>query len=248
MTDTNELPCKVTQQSSFYQQYQAKAWEAPYTAFSMCTEEQCPPGADAVQTFGGYSKKLASKGLTWYPVVSVPTVNEINFKLSPKIFSYWAIGISTFSIGGEVQELDLASQQTTGATPAAIFDHASKGRGLPMSEKAYERLTEIANATLIPTESPLLIVPPNNGMQPFYEVDCATIGDLPTISYTFIGSEKPWTVTPEAYVAQGAGRCILDVRVIGEGSFQLGNFGDNFLQGKYIVFDYEMLRVGLADL
>ena len=215
----------------------------------MCdASTKCPAGADAVQTFGGYSTELASKGLMWYPVVAVPTVNALDFSYSPDIFSYWAIELSSLSIGDEAQVFASASADATAGVPAAIFDHASKGRGLPMDTKAYTRLVEIAGATLIPASSALLQIPPNNGKQPFYEIDCATTKSLPDISYTFTGSEKKWTVKPEAYVAKVAGTCILDVRVLSNGSFQLGNFGDTFLQGKYIVFDYDMLRVGLAEI
>ena len=238
----------VTQQSSFYQQYLNHAWPAPYVAFAMCPAASCPPGADGVQTFGGYSTTLASKGLTWYPVIPVPDVNDLAFPQSPSIYSYWAIGLSAFSIGDEVQELDVVDESQRGATPAGIFDHASRGRGLPLSAKAYQRLVQVANATLIPTDSPSLLMPPNNGMQPFYEVDCAAVCSLPTVSYTFKGSPKTWEVTPDAYVARAEGSCILNVRVIGNGTWELGNFGDTFLAGKYLVFDYEKNQVGLAEL
>ncbi len=238
----------VTQQSFFYQQYKANAWKSPYSAFVSCDHAKCPKGADAIQTFGGYSTKLASKGLHWYPVVPVPTVNQIDFPTSPGIFNYWAAALSSVSIGGEKQALNNTARDQLKAAPAAIFDHASKGRGLPLSGDAFARLVDISNATLIPKNSPLLKMPPNNGMQPFYRVDCSTVSKLPTISYVFEGSPKAWNVTSDAYVARSQGKCILDVRVLGEGSWQLGNFGDNFLKGKYIVFDYQKSRIGLAEL
>lgn len=53
-----------------------------------------------------------------------------------------------------------------------------------MSMKAYERLTEAANASLIPMESPLMETPPNDEVQQFYKVDCAIIEELPVVTYT----------------------------------------------------------------
>lgn len=211
----------------------------------MCSDgAPCPTGADAVQTFGGYSVELASKGLTWYPLTSVPTVNQIDFPLSPEIFSYWSIELEKFSIGTEEQELNVTAESQLNAKPAAIFDHASKGRGLPMSADGYARLVEVTKA--VPAGN--LTTPPNNGMQPFYTVDCGSVDQLPTVSYVFSGSAKEWLVTPVTYVSKLADTCVLNVRVIGSGAWELGNFGDTFLLGKYIVFDYENLMVGLADL
>ncbi|KAK5100967.1 hypothetical protein LTS08_004573 [Lithohypha guttulata] len=238
---------KASQQSAFYQQWQSGMFESPFSAFVTCRNGQvknCPAGADAIQTFGGYSAELASKGLTWYPLTSVPTVNQIAFPLYPEIFSYWAIELESFSIGTEQQAVNTTAEQQLQAKPAAIFDHASKGRGLPLSSDAYARLVEITGA--VPATD--LAMPPNNAMQPFFTVNCSTISKLPTVSYVFTGSAKEWLVKPEAYVANMGGTCVLDVRVLGSGSWELGNFGDNFLQDKYIVFDYEKNMVGLAEL
>lgn len=174
----------------------------------------------------------------------MPTVNQVAFPLYPEIFSYWAIELESFSIGTEQQALNISAEQELQAKPAAIFDHASKGRGLPLSTDAYARLVAITAAEPA-TDLP---VPPNNGMQPFFTVDCSAVCGFPTVSYVFTGSDKEWIVQPEAYVANMNGKCVLDVRVLGTGSWELGNFGDNFLQDKYIVFDYEKNLVGLADL
>ena len=239
---------EVTQQSFFYQQWKANGWGAPYSAFASCHAADCPTGADAIQTFGGYNTELAAKGLTWYPLTSVPTANQIDFVTFPEIFSYWSVGLTSVAIGDEELVLNATYSKQLNAVPAAIFNHASQGRGLPLSADGYARLVELANATAIPLDSALLQMPPNNGKQPFFEFDCSTVQELPTISYVFNGSPKAWTVEPDAYVVQAGKSCILDVRVLGHGEWELGNFGDNFLRGKYIVFDYDLLRVGLAEL
>lgn len=131
--------------------------------------------------------------------------------------------------------------------PAAIIDHASRGRGLPLSTAAYANLVKTTKATLV-TNATILASPPNNGGGEFYSVDCATVSKLPCITYTFGGSDEEWKVEPSAYVINEGSICVLNVRTIGNGDFQYGNFGENFLKGKYIVFDFESRRVGLAKL
>lgn len=231
-------------QAPFYQQYLAGAWPLPYTAFTLCPAFSCPPGASAIQTFGGFNHILASKGLTWYNVVPVPLVNELDFIFSPEIFSYWAISITGLSIGNQRQVLN----STMDGGPAAIFDHASKGRGVPLSANAYANLVLVTNATLLPPNSPALADPPNNGGGQFYSVDCHKVRDLPSIKYTFKGSSKQWKVSGDAYTVNKEGICVLNVRTIGLSDFQYGNFGEVFLKGKYVVFDFEKREVGLAQL
>lgn len=58
-----------------------------------------------------------------------------------------------------------------------------------------------------------------------------------------------WEIIPTNYVETvRVGVCVLNVRVIGEGSFAIGNFGETFAKDKYIVFDFEQLRVGLGEI
>ncbi|EHL00843.1 putative Cathepsin D [Glarea lozoyensis 74030] len=201
----------------------------------MCPNPSCPKGADAIQTLGGYSPALARKGLSWYDIVEVPEVNEIDFVFAPGVYSYWSIGLSGLYIGNQAQKLNTTAALTKEGVPAAIFDHASKGRGVPLSVDAYANLVKIAGGKPIAPNSPLLTpYAPNNGPQPFFSIDCKKTKTLPVISYAFTGSRKQWSVQPS--------------EAIGEGSFLLGNFGDNFLKGKYVVFDYASQRVGLAEL
>ena len=227
----------------------AKAWPQPYTAFAFCPNPSCPPGADAIQTLGGYSPALARKGLHWYDIVEVPEVNEIDFPFAPGVYSYWSIGLTGLYIGNERQTLNTTAVCTKDGVPAAIFDHASKGRGIALSVDAYARLVKIAGGKAIPPSSPLLTPsPPNSGPQTFFSFDCHKAKSLPVISYTFSGDRKPWTIAPSEYVVNVSGTCILNVRTVGNGSFLLGNFGEDFLKGKYIVFDYQRQRVGLAEV
>jgi hypothetical protein len=233
----------------FNQQYRSKAWPQPYSAFAFCPNPSCPEGADAIQTLGGYSPALARKGLSWYDIVEVPEVNEIDFTFAPGVYSYWSIGLSGLYIGNQAQKLNTTAIQTKEGVPAAIFDHASKGRGVPLSVDAYANLVKIAGGKPIAANSPLLTPSaPNNGPQPFFSFDCKKAKSLPPISYTFTGSRKQWSVEASEYVVNVSGTCILNIRTIGEGSYLLGNFGENFLKGKYIVFDYANQRVGLAEV
>ncbi|KAG9238215.1 aspartic peptidase domain-containing protein [Amylocarpus encephaloides] len=234
--------------SPFNQQYKDGAWPEPYAAFSFCPGPSCPEGADAIQTLGGYSKALARKGLHWYDVVDVPAVNELAFTFSPKIYSYWSIQVSGLFIGSERQALNTTAAKQGDGVPAAIFDHASKGRGIPLSTDAYARLVQITRAKPVPAGSPILSAPPNNGPQPFFTVDCRKTRFFPPITYTFSGDRTRWTVEPSEYIAKVGDACVIDARTLGKGSYLLGNFGDNFLKGKYVVFDFKKNRVGLAKV
>lgn len=130
------------------------------------------------------------------------------------------------------------------AAPAAIFDFASKGRGAPLSASAYANLVSVSKATAI-----TLSAPPNNGAQPFYQVDCNTVSSLPPICYRFGEEHRTWEISATKYVEEvRAGVCVLNIRVLGNGAFTIGNFGETFAKDKYIVFDFERLRVGLGDL
>ncbi|KAJ9293896.1 hypothetical protein DTO271G3_7272 [Paecilomyces variotii] len=42
--------------------------------------------------------------------------------------------------------------------------------------------------------------------------------------------------------------CVLNVRTVGNDTQFLGNFGEKFAKDKYIIFDWEKLAVGLADI
>lgn len=156
------------------------------------------------------------------------------------MYNYWNAQLTGFSVGDEVQLLN----QSTGA--AAIFDHASYGVGAPMSVNGYAHLVEVSNATLVNLNAALV---PNNGVQEFYAVDCAGVAGLPVLKYTFAGSAREWEITPANYVEEvEEGVCVLNVRVLGYGDMIIGNFGSTFARDKYVVFDFEELKVGLADL
>lgn len=143
-------------------------------------------------------------------------------------------------LGDEVMALN----ESTGA--GAIFDHASYGRGAPLSVDAYDRLVQTSGATPITLEDPLAV---NNGNQSFYRVDCNKTAELPPIRYQFAASDKEWEIIPANYVDDfGNGTCVLNVRTLGFGDMIAGNFGETFAKDKYVIFDFEKLKVGLADL
>lgn len=177
-------------------------------------------------------------GLSWYDIEFFPEVNVVDFVYEPAVYNYWAINITRLSLGDKVQALN----ESTGA--AAIFDHASYGRGAPLSVNAYTELIAATAATPITLDSP-----PNNGNQSFYKVDCATVTSFPPIQYQFQGHERIWEITPSNYVEKLLDDlCVLNVRTLGDGDFIAGNFGETFAKDKYVVFDFEKNKVGLADL
>lgn len=205
---------------------------------SVDTNKATCQGHDGLQTLGGYNQNLVRGNITWYDIINFPLVNELDFIYSPAIYNYWALNLTSFSIGDEVQALN----STYGA--AAIFDHASYGRGAPMSATAYQRLIQLSGATQI-----ILSNPPNNGGEAFYQFPCNRTAQLPPLKYGFAGSDRVWEITPHNYVEPlGADACTLNVRVIGAGDMIIGNFGETFSKDKYILFDFDELKVGVADL
>lgn len=165
-------------------------------------------------------------------------MNDDDFVYNPAVYKYWAISLTRLSLGDEEQALN----KTTGA--GAIFEPASYGRGAPLSVNAYERLLNITDAKPIVLEQP-----PNNGNQPFYQVDCRMMHTFPPIKYQFANDNKSWNIEPKHYVEKvGNGTCVLDIRTLGYEDLGSANLGDNFAKDKYIIFDFETLKVGLADV
>lgn len=174
----------------------------------------------------------------WYDVIDFPEVNVVDFVYSPAVYNYWTLNLTRFCLGDEEQQLN----KTVGA--GAVFDHASYGRGAPMSVNAYQRLIDLSGATPITLQNP-----PNNGNQSFYQIDCGKIEQLPPLKYEFLGSDKVWEIKPSNYVDDlGGGVCVLNVRTLGYGDMVIGNFGETFSKDKYIIFDFEKLKVGIADV
>ncbi|KAL8848091.1 MAG: hypothetical protein Q9221_006893 [Calogaya cf. arnoldii] len=230
-------------QSPFYQAWTSGAWPEPFVAFHYCyngsvdvTKSTCK-GYDGLQTLGGYNESLIHGHLLWYDIEFFPEVNNVDFVYEPAIYNYWTLNLTSLSLGDQVQSLN----QSTGA--GAVFDHASYGRGAPLSINAYKELVSATAATSITLDSP-----PNNGNQSFYQVDCANVDTFPPIRYQFGGSERVWEIIPSNYVEVLNDACVLNVRTLGDGDFIVGNFGETFAKDKYIVFDFEKNKVGLADL
>lgn len=165
-------------------------------------------------------------------------VNVVDFVYKPGFFDYWTLRLTSLSLGDKPQGLN----QSTGA--AVVFDHASFGRGAALSANAYQNLIALVSAEPI-----LLASPPNNGIQPFYSFDCAKMSSLVPIKYQFAGNRKAWEITPKHYVTDyGNGTCVFNVRVLGDGDFIIGNLGETFAMDKYIIMDFQRLRVGIADV
>ncbi|KAI0398135.1 eukaryotic aspartyl protease [Xylariaceae sp. FL0594] len=243
--------------SPFYQGWKQGVWRAPQVAFHYCynespdgaTKASCG-GANATQTLGGFNKDLVKdQKIWWYPSKVFPDVNTRDFVYKPGLYNYWGLELSALKIGNETQPIaSTPGDRGGGAGPAAIFDHASYGRGTPLSPNAYRKLVAETGA-----KGPIeLNNPPNNGNQSFYAVDCDKRDTFPTISYQFRGGGgggKEWHVTPLHYVEKVNDTCcVLNVRTLADGDQFIGNFGETFSKDKYIIFDYEKLRVGIADL
>ncbi|KAI0205152.1 eukaryotic aspartyl protease [Astrocystis sublimbata] len=234
--------------SPFVQSLKKGSWREPFLAFHYCypgspdTSKSSCNGYDAIQTHGAINDSLVKGGeIVWYENRLFPDVNSLDFIFNPPVYNYWGIEVESVSVGGEAQVLT-ATPNNTG--PAAIFDHAAGGRGLPLSETMYDTLLSLADAKPITLEDP-----PNNGKQAFYQVDCASVSTLPDISYKFTGSSKEWKVEPRNYVENiDESTCVLNVRVVGSGNMFLGNFGETFAKDKLIVFDFEKVLVGIADV
>ena len=71
---------------------------------------------------------------------------------------------------------------------------------------------------------------------------------FPNIGYQFGESERAWEIVPSNYVDIIDDICVLNVRTLGDGDMIAGNFGETFAKDKYVVFDFEKNKVGLADL
>lgn len=146
----------------------------------------------------------------WYDNVLYPDVNELNFIYDPPVYNYWGIELESLKIGNEVQNVEPTSEKSG---KGAIFDHATYGRGIPLTPNAHVRLAEITGAT--PAE---LAKPPNNGQNSFYSVDCSKISSFPEVKYQFQGHSREWIVKPEHYVAKMEdGTCVLNVRTMASG-------------------------------
>ncbi|KAI1365300.1 eukaryotic aspartyl protease [Xylaria arbuscula] len=233
--------------SPFFQGWKQGSWSEPLVAFHYCyngspdAQVTCN-GHNATQTLGGINRRLIKYDkIWWYTNKVFPDVNNLDFEYSPGIYNYWGVELEALKIGNAGQPVESPPSMDG---PAAIFDHASYGRGMPLSPNAYRKLIGLAEAVPIDLEEP-----PNNGNQSFYSVDCGRIDSLPAISYQFKGSSKEWDVTPHHYVEKVAnGTCVLNVRTLASGDQFIGNFGETFSKDKYIIFDYENLKVGIADL
>lgn len=264
-------------QSPFYQMWEQGVYRSPLISFLYChnsTFDRPAPrrelcnGNDGLQSLGGPSPVLslsestssssssgkkgkdgnATNPVLWYDNIVFPPVNDIDFEYEPAVYNYWAVRLTQHLIGDEVQALNTST--SIGGNPAAIFDHASYGRGVPMSENSYARLIEITGGQSITLDEDSA---PNNGNQSFVSVDCAKVPSFPSVKFVFEGHERVWEVVPENYVeildlGKKEQVCVLNVRTLSEGDFVIGNFGETFAKDKVVLFDFEKLKVGLADV
>jgi len=240
-------PSSATTQSAFHQIWKNGGFKSPLTSFIYCYNGTgAPPrsvcnGYDGIQTLGGYREKNVKGKVHWFENFVFPPVNDVDFVYDPPIYNYWGLPVSSFKIGDEVQALNTSYKGQAGA----IFDHASYGRGAPVSTNAYQKLIALTSAKPIQlTEE----TRPNNGNQTDFAVDCTKVSSFPTLKYAFGSDPKEWVITPENYVEKVNGACVLNVRTLGEGDFQIGNFGETFAKDKLVIFDFDKLKVGLADL
>lgn len=260
MLKSSDPPEPASTSSPFHQLWKAGAFASPIVAFHYCyngsadaTKLTCH-GADGLQTLGGYNPSLVKGEIVWYDNIVFPAVNDIDFVYSPALLNYWALPLTQLSLGDEPQALNES------AGSAAIFDHASYGRGAPLSVNAYDALIRATEGK--PISFPAFPAPgaPNNGNQSFVQVDCAKVDTFPVLKYQFGKHTKVWEIEPRNYVEDittttGGGNpgqpgktCVLNVRTLGEGDYQVGNFGETFAKDKYVLFDFEKLRIGIADL
>lgn len=254
-------------QSPFYQMWEQGVYPSPLISFLYChnstfdrpapRRELCNDN-DGLQTLGGPSPVLSlpansssssktTDSVLWYENILFPAVNDIDFEYEPAVYNYWAVRLTQHLIGDEEQALNTSA--SIGGNPGAIFDHASYGRGVPMSENSYARLIEITGGQPIELDENTA---PNNGNQSFVSVDCAKVKSFPSVKFVFEGHERVWEVLAENYVEvlelDSEQVCVLNVRTLGEGDFVIGNFGETFAKDKVILFDFEKLKVGLADV
>ncbi|KAK7423633.1 hypothetical protein QQZ08_008988 [Neonectria magnoliae] len=232
-------------QSPFYQQWSKGLWKSPMIGFVYCyddSKKHVCDGHDGVQSVGGIRHDLIKNNkIWWYKHQLFPDVNDLNFVYDPPIYNYWGVELESLKIGDEVQPIKRTSKKSG---KAAIFDHASSGRGTPLTENAYDRLVDLAHG--VPVD---LKTPPNNGKQSFYSVNCKEISTLPPIKYSFRGHKKEWVVTPENYVEKvDNNTCVLNVRTLVKDDEFMGNFGETFAKDKYITLDFQKMRIGISDV
>lgn len=248
-------------QSPFYQMWKKGVYPSPLISFQYCynatfgnpapNRSRCN-NHDGLQTLGGVSPALKSqpggeKSVLWYDNILFPLVNDIDFVYAPPLYNYWATRVTKHLIGDEEQVLN----KTYGGNPGAIFDHASYGVGVPMSVNSYKRLIELTGGQQIQLDQKDY---PNNGNQTFVSVDCGRVSSFPPVKYQFEGHDRIWEVIAENYVekltldGKSDPTCVLNVRTLGEGNFVVGNFGGTFAKDKVVLFDFQKLRVGLADM
>lgn len=204
----------VDYQSAYYQQWKNGHWRSPQTGFVYCYEESRKSvcnGHDGIQTMGGIRSDLIDRRkISWYDVKLYPDVNSLAFVYDPPVYNYWGVELEGLRIGNEVQKIEPTSNSSG---KAAIFDHASYGRGTPLSPNAYDRLVKMTGAKPVDLKEP-----PNNGPQKFFSVNCSKINSFPTIKYKFTGNSREWAVTPKMYVEKMKdGSCVLNVRALASG-------------------------------
>ncbi|KAI6782823.1 uncharacterized protein J7T54_000966 [Emericellopsis cladophorae] len=250
-------------QSPFYQTWRQGGYPEPITSFQYCynstfgnpvpDRSRCNDN-DGLQTLGGLSPALtelgdteAQEAILWYDNIFFPLVNDVDFEYDPPLYNYWATRVTKHLIGDEEQTLN----KTYGGNPAAIWDHASYGRGLPMSVNSYHRLIHLTEAQPIILDE---VDKPNNGNQSFASVDCSRVDSFPSVKFQFEGHDHVWEVIPQNYVDRISPAnasepvCVLNVRTLADGDFVIGNFGDTFAKDKVVLFDFEEMKVGLADM
>ncbi|OHE92887.1 hypothetical protein CORC01_11829 [Colletotrichum orchidophilum] len=234
-------------QSPFYQQWKAGQWKNPTISFVYCYEESMKAtcnGSDGLQSFGGIMDQIVKDSeIYWYANYVFPDVNTLAFEYHPGLYNYWATPLDSLWIGDELQPTEPTSNISG---KASIFDHASYGRGIPLTPNAYEKLVNLTGGQPLTLEDPTVI---NNGNQSMYSVDCGSVGSFPTVSYKFAGHDKVWANTPKHYVETlPDGTCALNVRAMATGDRFIGNFGETFFKDKVAIMNFETLQVGIAEI
>lgn len=202
-------------QSPFYQQWLEGKWKEGRVGFVYCYDaakkKNICKGADGLQTLGGVrSDLIKDEKIWWYDVGMYPDVNHLDFMYDPPMYNYWGIELASLTIGNESQKI-VPTSDISGK--GAIFDHASYGRGIPLTLNAYGRLVTMTQAK--PLKPKTL---PNNGPQSFYSVDCGAVASFPEVKYTFVGHSREWVVKPQHYVDTiDNGTCTLNVRALASG-------------------------------